>query len=78
MNRICDKYSISIPEAAIGFVLRNNNITGIIIGVESSSQFISNINLMKINLNNECIKELSKISTDKFEPLTKPNMWNYE
>lgn len=78
LNRICDKYSISIPEAAIGFVLRNNNITGIIIGVESSSQFISNINLMKINLNNECIKELSKISTDKFEPLTKPNMWNYE
>ena len=78
MNKICAKYSISISEAAIGFVIRNNNITGIITGVESSSQFISNINLMKNSLSTECINELSKISTNKFEPLSKPNMWNYE
>ena len=78
LNRICDKYSISISEAAIGFVLRNNNTAGIITGVESSSQFISNINLMKNSLSTECINELSKISTNKFESLSKPNMWNYE
>jgi len=78
LNRICDKYSISISEAAIGFVIRNNNITGIITGVESSSQFMSNINLMENSLSTECINELSKISTNKFEPLSKPNMWNYE
>ena len=78
LNRICDKYSISISEAAIGFVLRNNNITGIVTGVESSGQFTSNINLMNNTLIDECVNELSKISTNKFEPLSKPNMWNYE
>jgi len=74
ISDISIKYSISIGSLALNYCLRQPQIDGVLIGVESLSQLKENIEYAETNVSDEYMKEINAIKIDDIE-LLNPSLW---
>ena len=75
LHIICDENNISIEELALKFVESNKNIDKIVIGVDSKSQLMQNIRIIKNNsLDSKIISLISRIKINN-QQLLNPSNW---
>jgi aryl-alcohol dehydrogenase-like predicted oxidoreductase len=68
------KYSISIGSLALNYCLRQPQIDGVLIGVDSLAQLKENIEYAETNISDEYMKEINTIKIDEIE-LLNPSLW---
>lgn len=68
------KYSISIGSLALNYCLRQPQIDGVLIGVDSLAQLKENIEHAESNVSDEYMKEINAIRIDDIE-LLNPSLW---
>lgn len=68
------KYSISIGSLALNYCLRQPQIDGVLIGVDSLAQLKENIKYAEMNVSDEYMKEINAIKIDDIE-LLNPSLW---
>ena len=74
ISEISIKYSISIGAIALNYCLVQNNIDGVLIGVDSLQQLKENIAFSKNNISNEYVKEIELINIQDGN-LLNPSLW---
>ena len=74
INQIADKENIQIRDLALGYVLHQSSIDRVLIGVDSISQLISNVNSFNVKLNKSVIDNINKIII-KNTNLINPAKW---
>lgn len=76
LDGIIDKYGLSRKEAALSFVLKNENIDYVVFGVDNIKQLKENIDIAKRNINwQECIKELKNEFINIEKNIIFPGSW---
>jgi uncharacterized protein len=68
------RYGISIETLALNYVLSNEDIDGVIVGVDSISQLQSNIGILDYKLSKNIIEKIDLINVKKVE-LLNPSNW---
>jgi aryl-alcohol dehydrogenase-like predicted oxidoreductase len=68
------KYSISKGSLALNYCLRQPQIDGVLIGVDSLAQLKENIEYAETNVSDEYMKEINAIKIDDIE-LLNPSLW---
>ncbi len=68
------KYSVSIGSLALNYCLRQPQIDGVLIGVDSLAQLKENIEYAETNVSDEYMKEINAIKIDDIE-LLNPSLW---
>lgn len=74
-NMLCEKYSIKKVSAALQYVLRNRDIDGVLVGVDSASQLTCNINAAQEEIKKELLEKIDRIRVQEIE-LLNPVNWN--
>jgi aryl-alcohol dehydrogenase-like predicted oxidoreductase len=74
ISHISLKYSISIGSLALNYCLRQPQIDGVLIGVDSLAQLKENIEYAETNISDEYMKEINTIKIDDIE-LLNPSLW---
>ena len=74
ISDISIKYSISIGSLALNYCLRQPDIDGVLIGVDSLAQLKENILYSESNVSDEYMKEINAIKIDDIE-LLNPSLW---
>jgi aryl-alcohol dehydrogenase-like predicted oxidoreductase len=74
ISNISLKYSNPIGSIALNYCLRQPDIDGVLIGVDSLAQLKENILYAKSNVSDECMNEINAIRVDDLE-LLNPSLW---
>jgi len=74
ISNISTKYSISIGSLALNYCLKETNIDGVLIGVDSLEQLKQNISFTDNNICDSYIKDINKINILNIE-LLNPSLW---
>ncbi len=74
ISDISFKYSISIGSLALNYCLRQPQIDGVLIGVDSLAQLKENIEYAESNVSDEYMKEINAIRINDIE-LLNPSLW---
>lgn len=74
ISEISSKYSISIGALALNYCLRQPQIDGVLIGVDSLAQLKENILYAQTNVSDEYMKDVNAIKIDDIE-LLNPSLW---
>ena len=74
INQIADKENIKIGDLALSYVLHQSSIDRVLIGVDSISQLISNVNTLNLKLNKSVIDNINKIIINN-KNLINPSTW---
>ena len=75
VQSLCDKFDISVEEVALNYVMANESIDGVLIGVESSNQLIKNLNAINTKIPDEIDDFINRIIVKETE-LLNPANWN--
>lgn len=74
LHNLSDRYEISMESMALNYCTNNENIDGVIIGVDSIEQLKLNIDSLDIKLSSNLINTINNISTPYTE-LLNPTNW---
>ncbi len=74
LHNLSDEYGISIESMALNYCMNNENIDGVLIGVDSVNQLKSNINSLNEILSIDLINTINNITTPYTE-LLNPTNW---
>lgn len=75
INDLASKENIHISDLALNYVVQQNLIDNVLIGVDSQSQLISNIQSLKTQLNKSTISNIDNIRIHN-KDLINPTKWN--
>ena len=75
VRSIADAENISMSNLALGYCLRQKNIDQVLIGVDSISQLIDNIESAKYMLNQEVVNKINAVQVENLD-LLNPSLWN--
>lgn len=65
LKNIADKFKLTIPQIAISWILRRDEITSVIAGARNKEQIQQTATAENITLSDEILKEINKIIMDK-------------
>ncbi len=68
LERLCDKYNVSLGAVALQFSLRDERITSTVVGMSNSSEVEQNLALAEIEIPEGLWVELANFPTDKNDP----------
>jgi aryl-alcohol dehydrogenase-like predicted oxidoreductase len=74
ISRVSLKHSISIGSLALNYCLRQPNIDGVLIGVDTLEQLKENISFSKNKISHQFINEINTIKIDNIDILN-PSLW---
>ena len=74
IHAIAKEYNISVEALALNYVINNENIDGVIIGVDSISQLHSNVDALSSKLSDDLIIKMDSINVKEIE-LLNPTNW---
>ena len=75
VRSIANDENISISNLALGYCLRQKNIDQVLIGVDSISQLIDNIESANYTLNQEVVNKINAVQVENLD-LLNPSLWN--
>jgi aryl-alcohol dehydrogenase-like predicted oxidoreductase len=76
LDRIIGKYNLSRHQAALLFVLKNENIDYVVFGVDDFKNLKENIDIANQNIDcQECIRELKKEFINIEKSIIMPSLW---
>ena len=75
VRSIANDENISISNLALGYCLRQKNIDQVLIGVDSISQLIDNIESANYILNQEVVNKINAVQVENLD-LLNPSLWN--
>lgn len=75
IKSIANGENISMSNLALGYCLRQKNIDQVLIGVDSISQLIDNIESAKYMLNQEVVNKINAVQVENLD-LLNPSLWN--
>ena len=75
LHKICDKWNINVGHAALQFVSRKKQISGILIGVDSINHLRNNLKLINEQIDPFFFGDLNKLFKKIENPLIKTNEW---
>jgi aryl-alcohol dehydrogenase-like predicted oxidoreductase len=75
IENISIKSSIPIGSIALNYCIKQPNIDGVLIGVDSLEQLRENISFLENNIPDQYIEEINKIRINNIE-LLNPSLWN--
>ena len=75
INQIANDEKITIGDLALNYVLQQQSIDNVLIGVDSITQLISNVESLNFELNESTINNINKISINN-KNLINPTKWN--
>jgi uncharacterized protein len=74
LHNLTEEYEISMESMALNYCMNNENIDGILIGIDSVEQLKLNVNSLSVKLPSDLIDALNNISTPFIE-LLNPTNW---
>lgn len=75
IRRIANDQNISISSLALGYCLQQKNIDQVLIGVDSISQLINNIESTNYTINQEVVNKINALKVENLD-LLNPSLWN--
>ena len=75
-DELCNEYNVSRYEAAFRYVLTKQGISCIVYGVDNITQLTDYVELRKMNMSEEMIKQIDETFYDVPERLVNPVLWN--
>jgi len=77
LNNLCVEYGLDVRQLALSYVMNNNLIDGILIGVDSLTQLMENIASVNSELSDKIINRIDSIKVADKE-LLNPSTWKIE